>query len=322
MDVHCCITPSTPFEAAFDLLFVRGRFEQYFPSCWEFCEAMGAPADDIWVQAICTCRLMQLLPHPMLGVLLLCDEICSLEESKVTWLLARECCVSVVDVEVLVRVMRIFCQREEVLFDGAWRTAALYEFRPRRQWLQFGKDAAADLAFTRMWWNQDAAPFLEARDGMRGAIFALAAEEQKSLQAKLFSMERASALDKIRRAKQNKDVCADAKKKPGDVVRLTKKGVNDAKEKAESEWRAHKAVLNRVRSALVMSSAVAFDDRLAEIVVNISVDYPCLFWQMKAIVHTRFAMDPTWEIERRLHGRTWFTMVEDSFEVLAKWAKQ
>ena len=204
MDVLCCVTPSMPFEAAFDLLFVRGHFEQFFPSCWEFCEAMGAPADDIWVQAICTCRLMQLLPHPMYGVLLLCDVLCSLAESKETWNLARECCVSVVDVEVLVRIMRVFCQKEEVLFDGAWRTASLHEIRSSRQWLQFGKDAAADLAFTRMWWDQDAAPFQQARDGMRGAIFALASEEQKSLRAKLFYMERASVLDKMRRAKQNK----------------------------------------------------------------------------------------------------------------------
>lgn len=322
-----CITPCTPFEAAFDFLFVRGNFEKQFPSCWDFINAMETPQNDMWVQAICTCRLMQLLPHPMYGVLLLCEEYPSLVESKDTWYLARECCVSVVDVELLIRVMRIFCPKnqEEVLFDGAWCTSRLYDAKQPQEWYQYGRASACNLAFTRMWWNQDAAPFLESRD-MRAAITALALNEQRSLKMKIFSMERKEVLDKKQFKKDIKDM---AKKDEGEVqkkiaktkaLRLDKKELETVNEKTDEKLQALRAIIQKVKSTLARSRAAMFDDGIAEIMVNVTLAYPYLTWQLKALVHNRFTMDSTWMIERRLHGFKWFTIAENPMDALTRWA--
>jgi hypothetical protein len=312
------LTPTMPFETAFDLLFVRGNFEKYFPSCWDFCKAMETPNNDEWIQAICTSRLMQLLPHPMFGVLLLTNEVPSLEESIETWRLAKECCVAVVDVELLVRVMRIFCpfHTEEVLFDGAWRTSQLYELKTYQQWLHFGKVAADGIAFTRMWWNQDEAPFFESRD-MRSAIFILAKEEEALLKLKLVKAERRGILAEKRWRRANKGT--DGKEPKKQIDRFTKEDQETAEHNAKKKFDKHVKALLALKTALERRKALMFEESLSEIVANLSAMFPRVKWQLKALLHTHFTRNSTWEIERLLHGYRWFVMYEDPMAKLAAW---
>ena len=343
------LTSSTTFEEAFDIMFVRGGFSR-FKSCWDFVKTFENPANDRWIQALCLCRLMELLPHPMLGVLLLVPEVRSLQESRDVWKLARECCVAVVDVDIVVRVIRMFCPRvdDQVLFGGALRTSQIHEVRSKVDWGAFAKNAADGIAFTGMWWAQEENLGLEGAD-IRAVVVQMSKKEGEMLRFKLLAHAKKEMLDekvwkveKLRDAKK-KPVSAEEKKhepevenesvsepktkkgKTKDVVkkptpiRLSNDELKVAESVSQTKTEKHLQVLSTLKKALARTGVAVLEHDLAGIVTGITTEYPRIKWNLKAALHEHFKTQSAWEIEREMHGYEWFKFTEDPLATLNYW---
>ena len=322
------ITPSMSFEESFDILFVRGGFLS-FPSCWEFVKKFENLVDDRWIHAMCTCRLMDLLPHPMFGVLLFVPEIPSLEESCLAWRLARECCVSVVDIEITVKVIRIFCPPGKegcVLFHGAWCPSDLHVKKSPSEWIKFATATADGVSFTRMWWSQEENLMKEGIT-IGEVVRRMAAKEKDMLRFKLISNAKKDLLDaKAWKVEQNKNMKAiqgkpESKKTGGKPVsiRLNVEELNCAEATAKSSMEKHQQAISALKKALTKTAVEVFDDNLAEIVASLTASFPRIKWSIKAILHSHFVKHSDWKIERQIHGNRWFTITEDPLTTLGYW---
>ena len=351
------ITASTTFEEAFDILFVRGGFSA-FKSCWDFIKLFETPTNGPWVHTLCTCRFVELLPHPMYGVLLLIPEVRSVEESHLTWDLARECSVATVDCETLVRVMRVFCPRknEQVLFGGAWCTSQLHETRSKTEWVSFGRNALNGISFTAMWWAQEENLALEGSD-MRLVVQQMAKKECDMLRFKLLAHAKKEMLEekvckvgKLREEKKknsgekvngdgkqlvqvvidcsSESVSSGKKAKKAKTdgatqktgpVRLSKEDLKAAEAASVANTDKHIRVIAALERALVRTGVELLDCNLAGIVASLAAAYPRIKWNLKGAVHGHFKSQTAWEIERELHGYTWFEITEDPLATLEYW---
>lgn len=327
------ITPSMTFEEAFDILFVRGGFAA-FPSCWDFIKKFETVANEKWIHTMCSCRLMEMLPHPMFGVLLFVPEVRSLEESRLAWKAARDCSVAVVDIEVMVKVMRMFCPpelKECVLFDGAWLVSDLYTKRTPTEWVVFAAKAVDGVSFTQMWWAQEET-LIKDDGGMVVAVRQMAAKEKEMLRFKLIANAKKEMLDaktlKAAQLKESKQAepnhhLAPSKAKKAKTadqpIRLTKEELKEAEEVAKTNVDKHNHAVSAIKKALAKTKIKTFESDLAGIVASLTTSFPRVKWSIKLALHDHFTDISDWEIERRIHGRTWFEIKDDPLTTLGYW---
>ena len=329
------ITPSMPFEEVFDILFVRGGFSA-FPSCWDFVKKFESVASDKWIQTMCTCRFMEMIPHPVLGVLLFVPEVRSLKESSLVWKAARECCISVVDIEVMIKVIRVFCPpefKDYVLFHGAVHVNSIYTVRSKAQWVLFAMEAINDISFTQMWWNQEENLSKEG-DCMAVVVRQMAAKEKDMLRFKLIANAKKEMLDeKTLKAAQLKEPKqadpnhhlappkakkAKAEDKP-QAIRLTKEELAKAEDIAKTNIDKHNHAVSALKKALTKTDVKDFEEDLASIVASLTTSFPRVKWTIKLVLHDHFTGISDWEIERRIHGKSWFDITEDPITTLGYW---
>ena len=329
------ITPSMPFEEAFDILFVRGGFSAY-PSCWDFVKKFESVASEKWIQTMCTCRFMEMVPHPMFGVLLFVPEVRSLKESCLVWKAARECCIAVVDIEVMIKVIRLFCPpefKDRVLFDGAWHVHDIFAVKTKAEWVVFAASAADGISFTQMWWAQEENLPKEG-DSMTVVVRQMAAKERDMLRFKLISNAKKEILDEktlkaahvkeLKKADPNHHlVPPKAKKAKVDdkpqAIRLTKDELMKAEDIARTNIDKHNHAVSALKKALAKTGVKKFEDDLASIVAGLTASFSRVKWTIKLVLHDHFTELSDWEIERRIHGRCWFDITDDPLTALGYW---
>ena len=329
------ITPSMPFEEAFDILFVRGGFSVY-SSCWDFVKKFESVASEKWIQTMCVCRFMEMVPHPMFGVLLFVPEVRSLKESCLVWNAARECCIAVVDIEVVIKVVRLYCPpefKDRVLFDGAWNVNDIYSVKTKAEWVVFAADAIDGVSFTQMWWAQEENLSKEG-EGMAVVVRQMAAKEKDMLRFRLIANAKKEILDektlKVAQMKELKKTDTNnhlmppkAKKVKVDdkpqAIRLTKDELVKAEDTAKANVDKHNHAVYALRKALAKTGIKTFDVDLASIVAGLTASFSRVKWTIKLALHDHFTDISDWEIERRIHGRCWFDITEDPLATLGYW---
>jgi hypothetical protein len=268
----------------------------------------------------------------MCGVLLFIPEIPSLEESRLAWHHARECCVSAVDIEVTVKVIRAFCPLEEIegaLFYGAWNPSEMHKKRSAYAWKEFASNAANDLNFTRMWWNQEENLVKEGFT-MAEVVRKMATKEKEMLRFKLIANAKKELMDqKNLKAEQQKTIRQTAGKpelkklrktdgKPV-AIRLNTEEMRSAEATAATQMEKHQHALSTLKKALAKTAVKVFDDDLAEIIASLTASFPRIKWCIKVVLHDHFSQDADWKIERQIHGHRWFTITDDPLATLGYW---
>jgi hypothetical protein len=302
------------FVEVFNALFIRGGFAAYTAEyaerdCERFVDDFETPDNYLTIQAICACRLMQLLPHPGFGVLLLIDAHMSEVGFQSTWSLASRCCARVfTDWRVLILVMRIFCDKtsDETVWEG-FSVSDLFVKRTKKGWVQFAKDRYSDRWFLAKWWVSCEISKQSVNGVMREAISASAETELTSLPILLLNRERAALLDRKTKALEKERVKAElsapAEKKrkyTPRAVAVTKKDEAELIEVVAKEEENHRHVITKLGHVLSVKKMSKIGAKMAGIVGALTRMYPLIAWNLKETVHNAAAGRSTFATEQKL----------------------
>jgi hypothetical protein len=249
--------PRLPFPIAFDILFRHGGFSAFarlhhcpaeahyqFWRLYFVSSSIGKlnPAHiSQWVEVMCTCHIVQSLPHPAHAVFLLRPVVREIPESVAAWSAAGgRGGNQLLDSAAVVRAMRVFLSARGWEDDAAvreWFPAAGTVSRKEggwRQsvnvWRQFVDEAVGNHAFTRYWWTaQREGPFyllLDNRDVSMGEMIAVLVKRERDwLEGRLKREETATMQREAERKRWRKDELAkhDSKQKqtPSDKRRCS-----------------------------------------------------------------------------------------------------
>ena len=321
------------FAKVFDALFTHGEFAATYTAehgerdCMRFVEDFETPFNDLCIQAICACRLMQLLPHPGYAVLLLVSAHHKKDNGfELTHALAARCCLRVFDPCVMVHAMRIFVpsKRPGAMVWEGFPVSDMFITRTRREWVAFAEARCSDRLFLQRWWW--ACPV--SQGGIREAIAAAAENERASLSARLYARDRLALLEeKTREAELKRKMAGVAKtsevvkkknepkrktpeavvenepatkrRKPRPVV-VTKKDELELVEIAAGHEARLLRVVSKLEHVLVKKRVCKIGAKLAAIVGALARMHPLIEWSLTDAVHKAAVGRSAFATERKL----------------------
>lgn len=289
------------FNEVFDALFVRGGFAAYTAEygerdCGRFYDDFETETNDLLMQAICACRLMQVLPHPGFGVLLLQGEHSRHDAARAH---AERCCLRVVDWRVLILAMRIFCPLDSCtkVWEG-FHASQLHTKRSKAGWVEFARARYWDRMFLKRWRLGCKVTGVDMRD----AITMSAEKEIACLPVELLNRERAVLMAKKELdAKQRVEPDAAKKRKytPRPVV-LSKKDEVELLALVEKEEVQHRYVLAKLAHVLATKQIRKIGARLAGIVGALARLFPLIAWNLKETIHKAAVERSAFATEQKL----------------------
>jgi hypothetical protein len=295
------------FPGIFDTLFVRGGFAAYTAvhgdrDCEKFVEDYETPDNDLTIQAICVCRLIQLLPHPCHALLLVANDV---DVRKA----ATRCMLRVFDVKVLVLSIRMHCNRKSAV--EVWEmfpVSQMFVKRTRGEWMQFAQKMSRNKCRLEKWWCECAEP----RGDMRGAIRTMAEREMDRLLANIMHELRTRLLEAKRREQEQKRVKGEFKamsdgepkakkrKQTPRTVTVSKTEEKTLLAEAGLEHSKHQSLLAKLDQVLAAKKVCKLGIKLAGIVGALSRVYPLIKWSLKNGVHQFTTKRSPFETEQKL----------------------
>jgi hypothetical protein len=312
------------FAKVFDVLFTHGEFAATYTAdhgerdCMRFVDDLETPLNDLGIQAICACRLMQLLPHPGYAVLMLVSAHHKKDPVfELTKALAARCCLRVFDPRVIVHAMRIFVpsKRPGAMVWEGFPVSDMFITRTRREWVAFAEARCSDRLFLQRWWW--ACPVTQG--GIREAIAAAAEKERASLSARLYARDRLALIEEKTREAELKrkveevvvvkrktpevvvkgDEPAAKRRKPRPVV-VTKKDELALVEAAAGHEARLLRVVSKLEHVLVKKRVCKIGAKLAAIVGALARMHPLIEWSLKDAVHEAAVGRSAFATERKL----------------------
>ena len=169
-----------------------------------------------WVEVMCTCHIVQSLPHPAHAIYLLRPVRHEIPESVAAWTIAGGRGNQLPRPEILIRAMRVFIPKgHQPLLQREWFWVSDVHYkRSLRKWLRFADEVIVNHAFTRYWWfRQKEGPFYllenegeEGLDTMDRVIKRLAQRETLSLGKRLKREETAVMMKQLHWVKVKKEM--------------------------------------------------------------------------------------------------------------------
>lgn len=334
--------PLLPFTAAFDILFRHGGFAAFArthggeteEATYQFWRLffVSSPVGKLfparvgrWVDAMCTCFIVQSLAHPAHAVYLLRPVRHEIPESVAAWAVAGGRGNQLLRVEFLITAMVAFLpvrhyesspplQREWFRIEEIWMR------RSARGWLRYADEVIANHFFTTHWWAQQReGPFYLLSDGecdtMGRVIVRLAQREVATLKARVAREETAKMVRELQRAKEVRAW------KKSDEVKTEKMKNNEAQSKGTPHQKKHQppavpkrptptsltvthkqeierltrlrcdkqtTILAQVQSAMSSLSVSTLEDHFRRVlcwVVSLGHRHPRIKWSIKLALH-------------------------------------
>ena len=340
--------PRLPFSVAFDILFTHGGFtaferihgstEEALYQFWRI-YFVSSPIGNLnpaiisqWVEVMCTCHVVQSLPHPAHAIYLLRPVSHEIPESVAAWAIAGGRGNQLPRPEILIRAMRVFIPKgHQPLLQREWFWVSdVHHRRSLRKWLRFADDVIANHAFTRYWWmGQREGPFYLLGNGRLNTtdqvIANLAQRETLCMKKRLKRDETAKMVKQVQRARARKEM-KDAEQKGQTIIPHSKKSTPvqpptivqrqhptlSATNKEEIErltklrYSEYTSALSQAKSALSSMLVVTLDKHFRGVlclVVSLGYSYPLIKWSIKLALH-KVAVETgrsNWDIERELY---------------------
>ena len=298
------------FADVFDTLFARGGFARNYTEphgesdCHRFLVEFETPHNDLLMQSVCACRLMELLPNPCHAILLLLPCRSDLPLSVNTWKLAQRCCMRVFDMEVLVRSMRIFCSKKGGVVWEEFKESAIHTRRTRQEWVRFAGDRCRDLFVLTSWCRECGRDPSSLPTGatMLEAITLEAQKEVRAMHASVLEKHEQALLREKARARELKH---DGKKPPAARRAFGKRETESIMTSTETEKGVLVHVVRKLAQVLERRKIVRIGPDLAGIIGALSRAHPLIKWSLRAVAHKAAARCSTFVTERKLRRHHW-----------------
>jgi hypothetical protein len=325
------LLPLLPFKCAFDILIRHGGFagfENAFGVRESFFRFYILFQDHgNWVDAICTCRLVQALSNPVDALFLLRPVDRFIRPSVRAWEIARERKYDSFDTEYLVAAMKIFLPVCDISCYPWLSVDDLRVTRSSTEWVKFAGKHSSNYHFTAHWWNfQPDVPLSLERECMGEVVEMLAREEPGLLLRRLKRDECNARLDEKKRRDAKREV-GESKKKKQCVKKeatLTKSDMLKIEEEVEKKRLFLSKTLHSIRVLFVKLDShllISKFDVFAMHVAGIAKEHPYIKWGVRLSFHeASYKIDKTsWAVERAVWHHM-YSKTKDSVDKLKKLA--
>lgn len=315
------ILDSGQFVNIFNTLFLLGGFARYSTTygdldCEKFLLDFETPRNHLIMQAICACRLMELLPRACHAILLLQPCRSSMSLSVSTWKMAERCCLRVFDIAVLVRAMRVFCSRKGGVVWEDFDEASIFVSRTRVEWVEFARSKFIDLCISSNWWCQTALRGVSMLD----TILSEAKNEMDAMHTIIFDKLHNALMVGKQIVQDNKEMeeskKGETKKRKRRPLIVGKKEMETLLGNTNSEREKNMYVLRKLEQVLAAKKPTKLNTKLAGIVGALTRVYPLIKWNMKAVVQKGTVDHSTYATEKKLVQHQWDVKPSNALRML------
>jgi hypothetical protein len=301
--------PLLPFSCTFDILIRHDGFAGFDTvygrraSLYRFWELFSNHASADWIDAICTCRLVQALSDPAHALFLLVPTDFSVRPSVVAWDVAKSRRFEILTTSYVVLAMKCFLSLDREVFPWLSTSDIVLHNRTPAQWIVFAKYNISSYHFTRRWWNeQPEVPLSDDWSAMGHVVVVLAREESELLVERLRCAERKKCL-----CLKKKKIGDEKSRKKQHKITITKADQTNIDAIVQGRRAELTTVLNSVCTvfAEVPQSLLEHKyDLFARYVAGTVRLYPHIKWSVLLAFHTASRGRRTsWAVERAVWGQ-------------------